>query len=69
MPHLCVQQVVVVHGLFQPSLTFDVWTTTLRTDELINTALLNGCHEERLEARLTQEAGTVRHRDDLQERE
>lgn len=66
-PHLCIQQVEVVHGLFQPALTSDLRSATLGTDQLIDTALLNGRCEERLEARLTQEAGAVRHCDDLRE--
>lgn len=64
---LCIQQVEVVHGLFQPALTSDLRSATLGTDQLIDTALLNSRCEERLEARLTQEAGAVRHCDDLAE--
>lgn len=64
-PHLCIQQAEVVHGLFQPALTSDLRPATLGADQLIDIALLNGRCEEHLEARLTQEAGAVRHCDDL----
>lgn len=61
--NLCVQQVEVFH----PSLTFDLRSTTLRTNQLIDALLFNGRREKRLKTRLTQETGAVSHGDDLAE--
>lgn len=66
VPHLCIQQVEVLSGVLQPSLSSNLRLTTLRTDQLIYTALLNSYREESCEAHLTQEAGTVSHGDNLE---
>lgn len=62
---LCVQQVKVLHRLLGAFLPSDLWLPTLRTDKLLDALLLDGGCEEPLEAALAQEAGAVRHGDDL----
>lgn len=62
---LCVQQVEVLHGLLGAFLPSDLWLPALRTDELLDALLLDGRREETLEAALAQEAGAVRHGDNL----